>query len=107
MSKRQAYNQLELFVGSFPGNCYTLKEEYDRFLTLSDAAMCLMYKERVLHSEETPLKIYYTDRQGVPVAIDITGKVAGDCSEFSPENEYPVHSKFFRKYTGTLFEVTF
>ena len=73
ISKR-AYNQLELFVGSFPGNCYTLNEEYDRFLTLSDAAMCLMYKERVLHSEETPLKIYYTDRQGVPVAIDITGK---------------------------------
>ena len=73
ISKR-AYNQLELFVGSFPGNCYTLNEEYDRFLTLSDAAMCLMYKERVLHSEETPLKIYYTDRLGVPVAIDITGK---------------------------------
>ena len=73
ISKR-AYNQLELFVGSVPGNCYTLNEEYDRFLTLSDAAMCLMYKERVLHSEETPLKIYYTDRQGVPVAIDITGK---------------------------------
>ena len=73
ISKR-AYNQLELFVGSFPGNCYALNEEYDRFLTLSDAAMCLMYKERVLHSEETPLKIYYTDRQGVPVAIDITGK---------------------------------
>ena len=73
ISKR-AYNQLELFVGSFPGNCYTLNEEYDRFLTLSDAAKCLMYKERVLHSEETPLKIYYTDRQGVPVAIDITGK---------------------------------
>ena len=73
ISKR-AYNQLELFVCSFPGNCYTLNEEYDRFLTLSDAAMCLMYKERVLHSEETPLKIYYTDRQGVPVAIDITGK---------------------------------
>ena len=58
----------------FPGNCYTLNEEYDRFLILSDAAMCLMYKERVLHSEETPLKIYFTDRQGVPVAIDITGK---------------------------------
>ena len=71
---KHAYNQLELFVGSFPGNCYALSEEYDRFLTLSDAAMCLMYKERVQHSEETPLKIYYTDRQGVPVAIDITGK---------------------------------
>ena len=73
ISKR-ACNQLELFVSSFPGNCYSLSEEYDRFLTLSDAAMCLMYKERVLHSEDTPLKIYYTDRQGVPVAIDITGK---------------------------------
>ena len=69
ISKR-AYNQLELF----PGNCYSLNEEYDRFLTLSDAAVCLMYKERVQHSEETPIKIYYTDRQGVPVAIDITGK---------------------------------
>ena len=73
ISKR-AYNQLELFVGSFPGSCYSLNEEYDRFLTLSDAAMCLMYKERVQHSEDTPVKVYYTDRQGVPVAIDITGK---------------------------------
>lgn len=73
ISKR-AYNQLELFVSSFPGNCYSMNEDYDRFLTLSDAAMCMMYKERIQHSEETPLKIYYTDRQGVPVAIDITGK---------------------------------
>ena len=71
---KHAYNQLELFVSSFPGNCYGMSEEYDRFLTLGDAAMCLMYKERIQHSEETPLKIYYTDRQGVPVAIDITGK---------------------------------
>ena len=73
ISKR-AYNQLELFVNSFPGNCYGMNPEYDRFLTLGDAAACLMYKERVLHGEKTPLKIYYTDRQGVPVAIDITGK---------------------------------
>ncbi len=73
ISKR-AYNQLELFVNSFPGNCYGMSPDYDRFLTLGDAAACLMYKERILHSEKTPLKIYYTDRQGVPVAIDITGK---------------------------------
>ena len=73
ISKR-AYNQLELFVSSFPGNCYNLSEDYDRFLTLSDAAVCLMYKEHIQHSEDSPLKIYYTDRQGVPVAIDITGK---------------------------------
>lgn len=73
ISKR-SYNQLELFVNSFPGNCYGMSTDYDRFLTLGDAATCLMYKERIQHSEETPLKIYYTDRQGVPVAIDITGK---------------------------------
>ena len=73
ISKR-AYNQLELFVNSFPGNCYGMNPDYDRFLTLSDAASCLMYKEHIQHSEDTPLKVYYTDRQGVPVAIDISGK---------------------------------
>ena len=44
ISKR-AYNQLELFVNSFPGNCYGMNQDYDRFLTLSDAAACLMCKE--------------------------------------------------------------
>ena len=73
ISKR-AYNQLELFVNSFPGNCYNMNPDYDRFLTLSDAATCFMYKERIQHSEDSPLKIYYTDRQGVPIAIDISGK---------------------------------
>ena len=73
ISKR-AYNQLELFIASFPGNCYRLNPDYDRFLTLSDAALCLMYKERQSKSEDTPLKCYYTDRQGVPLAVDITGK---------------------------------
>lgn len=71
---KKSYNQLELFVNSFPGNCFKMNPEYDRFLTISDAAMCLMYKEHAQHSEDTPLKIYYTDRQGVPVAIDISGK---------------------------------
>ena len=73
ISKR-AYNQLELFVNSFPGNCYGMNADYDRFLTMGDAATCLMYKEKIVHSEDTPFKVYYTDRQGVPVAIDISGK---------------------------------
>lgn len=73
ISKR-AYNQLELFVNSFPGNCYATSEDYDRFLTLCDSATCLMYKECIVHSEDTPYQVYYTDRQGVPVAIDISGK---------------------------------
>lgn len=41
ISKR-AYNQLELFVNSFPGNCYSMNPDYDRFLTLGDAATCQM-----------------------------------------------------------------
>lgn len=69
-----SYNQLELFVNSFPGNSYSLNSDYDRFLTLHDAAICLMYKEYRNCDEDTPLKVYYTDRQGVPVAIDISGK---------------------------------
>lgn len=71
---KQAYNQLELFVASFPGNCFRLNPEYDRFLTLSDAALCLMYKERQTKGDDTPVKCYYTDRQGVPLAVDTTGK---------------------------------
>ena len=31
-------------------------------------------KEHLKGSEDTPLTTYYTDRQGLPVCIDITGK---------------------------------
>ncbi len=71
---RRAYNQLELFVNSFPGNCYAMNAEYDRFLTLGDAACCLLYKEHAQQTEDSPLKIWYTDRKGLPIGIDITGK---------------------------------
>ena len=33
-----------------------------------------MYKERQTHGDDTPVKCYYTDRQGVPMPIDTTGK---------------------------------
>ena len=84
---QRAYNQLELFVNSFPGNSYSMNQNYDRFLTLSDAASSLMYKEKLPKSEETPLKVYYTDRQGVPVAIDISGKEG--------KEKYTDNSNFF------------
>jgi type IV secretory pathway VirB4 component len=73
ISKR-AYNQLELFVASFPGNCFRLNQDYDQFLTISEAALCLMYKEHQAKGDNSPLKCYYTDRQGVPMPIDTTGK---------------------------------
>lgn len=71
---RTAYNQLELFCNSFPGRAYSFNPDYDLFLTLGEAALCLFFKEHLKHSESTPLKTYYTDRQGLPVCIDITGK---------------------------------
>lgn len=73
ISKR-AYNQLELFVASFPGNCFRLNQDYDQFLTLSEAALCLMYKERQAVGDDSALKSYYTDRQGLPLAVDTSGK---------------------------------
>ena len=73
ISKR-AYNQLELFVASFPGNCFRLNQDYDQFLTLSEAALCLMYKERQDVGDDSALKCYYTDRQGLPLAVDTSGK---------------------------------
>lgn len=73
ISKR-AYNQLELFVASFPGNCFRLNQDYDQFLSLSEAALCLMYKERQAVGDDSALKCYYTDRQGLPLAVDTSGK---------------------------------
>lgn len=63
-----------LAVDSFPGNAYAFNPDYDLFLTLSDAALCFFFKEHLKESEDTPLTTYYTDRQGLPVCIDITGK---------------------------------
>lgn len=74
MPSRTAYNQLELFTDSFPGNAYAFNSDYDLFLTLSDAALCFFFKEHLKESEQTPLTTYYADRQGLPVCIDFTGK---------------------------------
>lgn len=74
MPSKAAYNQYELFKASFPANGYQMNPEYDLFLTLGEAALCLCYKERLKTDEITPLTTYYTDRQGLPVCIDITGK---------------------------------
>ena len=71
---QRAYNQLELFLGSFPGNCFSLREKYDRFITTAPVALSLMYKESLPGNEETPVKFFVTDRQGVPLVIDPTGK---------------------------------
>lgn len=66
---RNAYNQLELFRTALPGNAVELKK-YDWFLTTSDAAVCFFFKEALLTDEPSEFLVRFTDRQGVPVAID-------------------------------------
>ena len=74
MSSKSCYNQLELFCNSFPGMGYSFNPHYDLFLSLANAAICLTYKEHEMHSDVSNLNVFYTDRQGIPVSIDITGK---------------------------------
>lgn len=81
LPSKGSYNQMELFRSALPGNTSELKN-YDKFLTTSDAALCFFFKECLLTDEESTFQIYFSDRQGVPVAIDPTenpfssGKIA-------------------------------
>lgn len=68
---RNAYNQLELFRCAMPGNGIELKK-YDWFLTTADAALCFFFKESLITDDPSDFLLYFTDRQGTPVAIDIS-----------------------------------
>ncbi|GAA4331770.1 hypothetical protein GCM10023149_37760 [Mucilaginibacter gynuensis] len=66
---RNAYNQLELFRSVLPGNGVELKA-YDWFLTTAEAAACFFFKEALPKDEPSDFLIRFTDRQGIPIAID-------------------------------------
>lgn len=66
---QNAYNQLELFRTALPGNGVEL-QAYDWFLTTSDAALCFFFKEALPVDEPSDFLIRFTDRQGIPIAID-------------------------------------
>lgn len=68
---KNAYNQLELFRTAIPGNGVELKN-YDWFLTTSDAALCFLYKESLPVDDPSDFLIRFTDRQGIPVGIDLS-----------------------------------
>ncbi|RZM29892.1 MAG: TraG family conjugative transposon ATPase [Pedobacter sp.] len=68
---RNAYNQLELFRCALPGNGVELKK-YDWFLTTADAALCFFFKESLLTDEPSDFLVRFTDRQGIPVGIDLS-----------------------------------
>jgi hypothetical protein len=74
-ASKSAYNQLELFMDSFPGNAYSFNPDYDLFLTLNDAALCLFYQgaseaqrghaaEDLLHRPPGPARVHRHHRQG-------------------------------------------
>lgn len=68
---KQTYNQFELFMSSLPANVQRIKA-YDKFLTTSDAALCLMFKEYTPISDDSDFICYLTDRQGIPLGVDIS-----------------------------------
>ena len=66
---KNAYNQMELFRTAMPCNTVELAH-YDMFLTTADAALCFFFKEALSKDEVSGFQIRFTDRQGIPVAID-------------------------------------
>ncbi|WP_443938829.1 TraG family conjugative transposon ATPase [Pedobacter sp. MW01-1-1] len=66
---KNAYNQLELFRTSFPGNAAELRK-YDWFLTTAEAAICLFFKESLAKDEKSGFLVRFTDRVGIPISID-------------------------------------
>lgn len=71
IANKNAYNQLELFRTALPGNAVELKN-YDWFLTTCDAALCFFFKESLPKDEPSDFLVRFTDRQGVPVGIDVS-----------------------------------
>lgn len=70
MASKNGYNQLELFRCALPGNSIELKD-YDWFLTTCDASVCFFLKESMPLDEPSDFLVRFTDRQGVPVGIDV------------------------------------
>ena len=70
MASKNGYNQLELYRCTLPGNAVELKD-YDWFLTTCDAAVCFFLKESMPLDEPSDFLVRFTDRQGVPVGIDV------------------------------------
>ncbi len=83
---KNAYNQLELFRTGLIGNAGELKD-YDKFLTTSDAAICLLFKERLPIDEDSNFQIRFCDRQGVPIAID-TSDVPMETNRINNRNKF-------------------
>lgn len=70
IASKNGYNQIELYRCALPGNAGELKD-YDWFLTTCDAAICFFLKESMPLNEPSDFLVRFTDRQGIPVGIDV------------------------------------
>jgi conjugation system TraG family ATPase len=70
---KNTYNQMELFRAAIPGNADELKI-WDKFAVSRPAALCFLFKENLMQSEESDYLLYFTDRQGIPIGIDTSEK---------------------------------
>lgn len=67
---KEAYNQFELLEANLPVN-QSRMQDYDKFLTTLDVALCFCFLEQRVKSEESDFLVYYQDRKGVPVGVDL------------------------------------
>jgi hypothetical protein len=70
ITSKQGYNQMELFRAGIPGNINELKD-YNFFTTTSEAGLCFFFKEAYPVDEKSNIYLRFTDRQGVPLKVDL------------------------------------
>ncbi|WP_419871030.1 TraG/VirB4 family ATPase [Chryseobacterium sp. CT-SW4] len=70
ITSKQSYNQFELFRSYIPGNINELKS-YNYFTSTSEASLCFFFKESYPVDEKSNIYLRFTDRQGVPLKVDL------------------------------------
>lgn len=68
---KNSNNQTELFRCCIPGNAVELRD-YDFFTTTSEAGLCFFFKESYPVDEKSNFYLRFTDRQGVPLKVDLS-----------------------------------
>lgn len=67
---RNSFNQMQLFRTALFGNANEI-DLADLFYTTADAGICFFLLERKQQDEISDVEFFYTDREGVPLKIDM------------------------------------
>lgn len=68
---KRTFNQFEILESILPGNTSVL-QDYDYFKTTIDPALCFLYKESLIETDDSEYLFFFSDREGVPVGIDLS-----------------------------------